>query len=430
MFYALSFIYFFLFQSLGNLRLVNLSGSENLKEFPNLSKATRLMKLRLNDCKSLVTVPCSIRSLNQLHWLSMRGCTGLESLPTNLNMESLRDLNLSGCSQLKSFPQISRNIVRLSLNDTAIEEVPSWIKYFSYLETLEMRGCKRLKNISPNIFELKWLEKVDFSDCEGVTEFGDAEIFKSPETHHTRVCVNFDNCFNLDQKAEKLIIQSYCNYAVLPGGQVPEYFTHRACGSSLTIPLPKSSLLEEDLGFKVCIVLEPLTVTEYDLPCIVVRWYLRGETGVHVFHFDRASIKWDNLKMDHLFVFHFGFDTEEGMECPSELDLDSDDVKFDFYYRTYGCSHCRHHTEACPYSVQRIKGCGIQLWHVSPSRNDSDDDENIEGDSSSSRDDSVLDVEEYLQKICIDDNYKSWSSSGNTGTSCNSYFFLTLSTWD
>ncbi|CAD5328180.1 unnamed protein product [Arabidopsis thaliana] len=40
-----------------------------------------------------------------------------------------------------------------------------------------MSGCKKLKNISPNIFRLTWLMKVDFTDCGGViTTLSDSNV--------------------------------------------------------------------------------------------------------------------------------------------------------------------------------------------------------------------------------------------------------------
>lgn len=119
-------------QSLQYLRRMDLSRSENLKEIPNLLKATCLEYLDLNECKSLVMLPSSIRNLNKLKKLNMK-CTRLEVLPHDVNLESLCHLNLSGCSMLRSFPQISTRISLLSLDHTSIEEVPFWIKKFTEL---------------------------------------------------------------------------------------------------------------------------------------------------------------------------------------------------------------------------------------------------------------------------------------------------------
>ncbi|KAL0689022.1 hypothetical protein Bca4012_088699 [Brassica carinata] len=194
-------------QSLQSLWMMDLSGCETLVEIPDLSMATQLEFLKLKNCKSLVMLPSSIKNLNRLVSLNMDGCTMLE---------------------LKNFPQISTNIEYLYLDDTGIEEIPSWIEKMSHLKKLRMPRCQKLKNVSLNIFKLKYLE-ADFSDWK--------------------------NHNNVD--AQELIIQSHSNGAVVPGGEVPMYFTHRACGRSLSILLSESSLSQEYMIVKTCIVVGP-----------------------------------------------------------------------------------------------------------------------------------------------------------------------------
>nr|AXU93654.1 RPP4/RPP5-like protein [Arabidopsis thaliana] len=157
-------------QSLGSLKRMNLSESENLTEIPDLSKATKLESLILNNCKSLVTLPSTIGNLHRLVRLEMKECTGLEVLPTDVNLSSLMILDLSGCSSLRTFPLISTRIESLYLENTAIEEVPCCIENFTRLHELSMYCCQRLKNISPNIFRLTYLMVADFTDCRGVTD--------------------------------------------------------------------------------------------------------------------------------------------------------------------------------------------------------------------------------------------------------------------
>ncbi|CAN6847705.1 unnamed protein product, partial [Brassica oleracea] len=51
---------------LKGLKIMDLGGSRNLMEIPNLSKATNLQILRLNNCSSLVELPSTIQYLNTL----------------------------------------------------------------------------------------------------------------------------------------------------------------------------------------------------------------------------------------------------------------------------------------------------------------------------------------------------------------------------
>nr|AXU93568.1 RPP4/RPP5-like protein [Arabidopsis thaliana] len=171
-------------QSLGSLERMDLSECENLTEIPDLSKATHLESLILNNCKSLVTLPSTIGNLQSLRRLYMKRCTRLEVLPTDVNLSFLLILDLSGCSSLRTFPLISTSIECLYLENTAIEEVPCCIENFSRLTELLMYCCQRLKNISPNIFRLTNLMVADFTDCRGVIKaLSDATVVATMEDH-------------------------------------------------------------------------------------------------------------------------------------------------------------------------------------------------------------------------------------------------------
>ncbi|KAG2263907.1 hypothetical protein Bca52824_070986 [Brassica carinata] len=377
---------------LGSLEMMDVSTCENLTEIPDLSMAPNLLYLRLNNCKSLVTVPSTIGNLFKLVKLEMEECTMLEVLPTDVNLPSLETLHLSGCSRLKSFPQISRSIANLYLNDTAIEDVPCCIENFWRLSELSMCGCKRLENISPNIFRLRSLKLVDFSDCgEVVTALSDASILAtiSIEDHFSLIplfenteerykdgadidwagvsrnseYLDFNNCFKLDRDARELIIRSYMKPKVLPGGEVPTYFTHRASGNSLTVTLPQSSLSQDFLGFKACIAVEPPNNAENVQ--MGLRWYFRGRSSVHHFMVYHHSFKMDE---DHLLMFHFGFPLEEINYTSSELDYIH--VEFEYCYHKYAASDIYgpdSNTQPCLLSLKMIKGCGLRLLNLSGS---------------------------------------------------------------
>ncbi|XP_019083202.1 PREDICTED: disease resistance protein TAO1-like isoform X2 [Camelina sativa] len=153
---------------LGSLKEINLAGSMNLKEIPNLSNASSLKRLELDFCESLVEIPSSIGNatnlnimyltaclslvklpfsvgkLHKLETLRMIGCSNLEAFPTNINLNSLSDLTVTA-SKLKRFPEISTNIRKIVLSATEIEEVPSSIMYWSSLQKLDMHRCFSLK---------------------------------------------------------------------------------------------------------------------------------------------------------------------------------------------------------------------------------------------------------------------------------------------
>ncbi|KAF8091619.1 hypothetical protein N665_0441s0026 [Sinapis alba] len=104
---------------------MDLCGSHDLKEIPDLTTATNLETLNLQSCRSLVELPSSIRNLNKLIKLDMQFCKKMKTLPTGINLKSLEHINLSFCSQLRMFPKISTNISFLFLEETSVVEFPT-----------------------------------------------------------------------------------------------------------------------------------------------------------------------------------------------------------------------------------------------------------------------------------------------------------------
>ncbi|KAG7532629.1 AAA+ ATPase domain [Arabidopsis thaliana x Arabidopsis arenosa] len=399
-------------QPLGSLKCMSLRGSFYLREIPDLSYATNLERLDLGGCSSLMILPPSIGHLHKLKDLNMKHCIYLEVLPTGINLESLYCLNLNGCLQLRSFPEISRNISYLYLDRTAIEEVPQWIEDISGLSYLSMSGCNKLMKISPNICKLKLLVEVDFSDCRALTEDSwqnhPEEISTSlmrvdmsgnsferlPDTwtsiqpkdlilgncknlvslpnlpaslsllmanlcdsleslygsfDQPQMALQFINSFKLNHQAREFILHSDCAYAILPGEELPAYFTHRVNGNILTASLPRISLSRHLLRYKACIVIESRSGW-FDFG---VNWNFRGGNDKKYF------TCWTNTfcKMNHLIMFGFEFLLDGVNDPPVELNYG--DVQFEFL--------CLDHMK----ETMKIKECGIQLMEVSPYLDDS-----------------------------------------------------------
>ncbi|ESQ44765.1 hypothetical protein EUTSA_v10003136mg [Eutrema salsugineum] len=255
-----------------NMRLENLCElrMENLKSkklWEGVQPLTPLMamlspsltRLWLSDISSLVELPSSFQNLHNLRSLKVANCVNLETLPTGMNLQSLCRLDFSGCSRLRTFPDISTTIRGLHLGQTAIEEVPWWIEKFSRLKFLEMKGCNKLEYVNLNISKLKDLS-VDFSDCKALTGASWNDSPRSVLNYvPQRVHINFTNCFNLDQEALYQLFHQrsfFYDPMILPGEEVPSYFTHRTTGasSSLTIPLLHSSLSQPFFRFRACTV--------------------------------------------------------------------------------------------------------------------------------------------------------------------------------
>ncbi|CAG7879146.1 unnamed protein product [Brassica rapa] len=103
----------------------------------------------------------------------------------------------------------------------------------SRLKAFSLKGCRKLVSVPPI---LEYIDFIDASDCESL------EMIEC-SFRNQFVWLKFANCFKLNQEARDLIIQNSCRYAVLPGGQVPPHFTHRATGAGpLTIKLNEKPL--------------------------------------------------------------------------------------------------------------------------------------------------------------------------------------------
>ncbi|XP_020879464.1 disease resistance protein TAO1 [Arabidopsis lyrata subsp. lyrata] len=188
---------------LPNLKWMDLCWSLLLKELPDLSTATNLQELNLSGCSSLVKLPSTIGYTKNLRKLYLDGCSSLVELPFSIgNLINLKVLNLSSLSCLVSLLQIPDSISHIDAED-----------------------CESLERL----------------DCS---------------FHNPNICLKFAKCFKLNQEARDLIIQTPTSeYAVLPGREVPAYFTHQSTtGGSLTIKLNEKPL-PTSMRFKACILL-------------------------------------------------------------------------------------------------------------------------------------------------------------------------------
>ncbi|KAF3506530.1 hypothetical protein F2Q69_00000440 [Brassica cretica] len=238
--------------------------------------------------------------------LDIRG-TAIEQVPPSIrSWPSVEYLGMSYFENLKDFPHALERITCLGFTDTEIQEVPCWVKRLSSLCGFVLKGCRKLVSLPPIIDSICTM---DASDCESL------EIVEC-SFHHPWAELNFSNCFKLNQVARDLIIKNSSKCAVLPGGQVPAYFTHRATGGGpLTIklngkPLPKS------VRFKVCILL--LYKDDHDA-CFKEKW------TEAVVMYKNKSERLNPSLAEHLYTFRVEAEVTSS-ELLFEFKLRSDDV--------------------------------------------------------------------------------------------------------
>ncbi|CAG7882112.1 unnamed protein product, partial [Brassica rapa] len=196
--------------SLTCLKEMNMWGSKNLIEMPDLSKATNLETLNLGDCYSLVKLPSSIPHPNKLTTLSLSNCRNLETIPTGISLKSLKNLNTKGCSRMRTFPQISSTMEDVYIGATSIEEIPSNLSLcFEDLDTFKMHSLKKLSERVQSSAEYDFvylvqlltllpfmspsLNYLDLSDNPGLVE-----LPSSFKNLHNLSILKISNCVNLE----------------------------------------------------------------------------------------------------------------------------------------------------------------------------------------------------------------------------------------
>ncbi|TXG68932.1 hypothetical protein EZV62_003867 [Acer yangbiense] len=122
-------------------------GFSSITICPNLSGFLNLERLDLQSCEYLHEISSSIQDLDKLDFL-----------------------NLSYCSNLEILPEMPCNLELLDLSGTAIEELPSSIKYLRRLVNLDLLFCKRLKSLPNSVCEWKSLESLKLSSCSMLEE--------------------------------------------------------------------------------------------------------------------------------------------------------------------------------------------------------------------------------------------------------------------
>ncbi|KAJ1410272.1 Leucine-rich repeat, typical subtype [Sesbania bispinosa] len=207
-------------QDLVNLKEINLDFSKHLVELPDLSMATNLDALSLRRCESLRQVHPSILSLHKLQFLDLEGCTEIESLQTDVHLESLRYLSLKKCSSIKEFSVSSKELFALWLEGTAIKKLPSSIWQSENLNQIHLRGCDNLDNLGnklthdPGVGSLSCLI---LSECKQLNASNLCFILDGLQS---LTKLYLDHCYNLRSLPDSIGLLSSLEYLNLSGSNV------------------------------------------------------------------------------------------------------------------------------------------------------------------------------------------------------------------
>ncbi|KAK3431409.1 hypothetical protein EUGRSUZ_E03289 [Eucalyptus grandis] len=206
------------FQNFRELKSINLTECKSLVSIPDLSLAPNMEKLILDGCESLVEIHPSVGNLVKLEVLSLESFSNVSIFPNTLRTKSLQILRLSGCSKLEKFPDIDRKMEHLegvSLNRTAIKELPASIQNLVSLSWMDLAFCKDLVRLPSHIYKLKNLFYLNLDGCLNLITFPkNMEDSIDPDGHlgfRNLGCLKLRGC-NLS----KVLDLSYNKFTHLP----------------------------------------------------------------------------------------------------------------------------------------------------------------------------------------------------------------------
>lgn len=281
----------FFLQNLVNLKTIDLWGSRDLIEIPDLSKAEKLESVSLCYCESL----CQL----QVH------------------SKSLGVLNLYGCSSLNEFSVATEELKELNLAFTAIYALPSSIWHKKKLRSLYLKGCYNLNKLSAeptlvtnverlptNNENLSTLTMLWLDDC--------IKLVSLPKLPPPLEKLSACNCTSLDTEiTQRLVLQHmlqsripylckhylacYGEEYFFPGDHMIDECEFRTAESSITIPY----LLKPELcGFIYCIILSKGSLLDCDVSCSIY------QDGIRIGWLQRL-LEYENLISDHVvFLYH------------------------------------------------------------------------------------------------------------------------------
>ncbi|ESR56130.1 hypothetical protein CICLE_v10024176mg, partial [Citrus x clementina] len=333
---------------------INCSECVNLREFPRISGNGVELKLRHTPIEE---VPSSIDCLPDLETLEMSNCYSLKSLSTSIcKLKSLRSLHLAFCEQLG----------KLDLSRNNFESLPSELP--PHLVMLDARNCKRLQSL-PELPSC--LEALDASVVETLSNHtSESNMFLSPFI--------FVNCLKLNQnqsiwaymqqRIQQVTIASlrlFCEKEFdkprgisfcLPGSEIPELFSNRSLGSSITIQLPHRCGNKFFIGFAINVVIE--IDSDHDNTSCVFRVGCKfGSNHQYFFElFDNAGFNSNHVMLGLYPCWNIGIGLPDGDNGGHQA---AAALSFDFliqYWSDFGKGH------------HKVKCCGVSPVYANPNQ--------------------------------------------------------------
>ncbi|KAH9290209.1 hypothetical protein KI387_034326, partial [Taxus chinensis] len=253
------------------LKLHERSYCERFEDIPQiLAGLSTLRSLELHGFAGLFELYEGFGNLSKLVHLDLSQC-GLLQLPKALGqLKSMQTLNLSGCKELKELPESIGELERLEIlrleGCTKLKRLPSSFGVLKSLASLSLKHCQVLQELPESFGALSCLRHLDLSHCESINEL--------PSTFHKLSSLRFlcliwcdsllylpDNLGNLTSLIE---LEVFCRKLVrLPNsiGQLKSlssYMLMYQCFQLKLLPEEFCDLNLEILELPDCVSLEKL----------------------------------------------------------------------------------------------------------------------------------------------------------------------------
>ncbi|XP_052483266.1 disease resistance protein RUN1-like [Gossypium raimondii] len=216
---------------------------------PSLSGLSSLRELNLRDCNlGEGDIPSDISGLSSLEELDLSG-NNFTSIPASLTrLSKLEELKLSNCNMCalgEADIHGLSSLRHLYLRGNNFITIPLALTQLSRLQLLALSNCMKLKSLPELLTSIKnvWID-----GCSSL------EVVASP----SKVCNLVDsaavkafNCFKLAENINALTLlkkhlKAFANSIkrfdiIMPGSEIPEWFSQQKSDSLIKIPLRKDS---------------------------------------------------------------------------------------------------------------------------------------------------------------------------------------------
>ncbi|XP_024043074.1 disease resistance-like protein DSC1 [Citrus clementina] len=244
-----------------------------------LSGLSSLNWLNLNNC-ALTAIPEEIGCLPSLEWLELRG-NNFESLPVSIKQLSrLKRLDLSNCSMLQSIPELPPSLKWLQASNCKrlqfLPEIPSrpeeldasllqkLSKYsyddevedvnvsssikFLFVDCIKMYEEESKKNLADSQLRIQHMAVTSLRLFYELQVMRNSLSF-APLSRSLRFVTSQIMIFILQER-----YKLRGTVLILPGSEIPEWFSNQNSGSEITLQLPRHCC-QNLIGFALCVVL-------------------------------------------------------------------------------------------------------------------------------------------------------------------------------